>query len=637
MLIGLSAYWYGGYPPEATAAIAVLSWWTVLLGAGTGLLPVAELGGRAIALLLLFLALALLTALSIDWAVDGGRAFVKAVQFSSLFGVLTLALMCSRRACGRDWAGGITVGLFFIVMLAAISRFFPGIGDDVELTANLSGVAGRLSWPLGYWNATGACAAMCAAGLVWFGSNAKGKTVRNLSIACLPLAGLVVYLTSSRGATVALLVGVAVLIGFGPKRRTLGAGAAIGLSGAMVVILPAAQMYALVHAENSSDARSEGIILLTIAVVVSATVFLAWRTLEPRLARLAPWKPGRWWLVSAAVAALVVVIAANPVERYQSFVAPVGSETEVQKSENTTTAHLLSASGNGRIEFWSNAVDAFESEPIRGIGAGGYETFYAANRESGFVGRHTHSLPLQILAEFGVVGALIFASILGLVLVTAWQRWQVGRLRAGSSLLAVPPNLRSDDGWRTIPVLVAIGAAGGFSMSIDWTAEFPVIVAPVVIAAACLVGPATCDGGGQDQTRADSGRRNFMAVTLILVSGLSIWAASTAFGVATKMNASRQAVSNGDLVTAERVARDAIGRLEFSSEPRVQLALVQELRGDYRLALSTLDGAIERAPESSSSFLLRARILLRMDRDRAALRAYEKARSLDPSGPIFSQ
>jgi hypothetical protein len=223
-----------------------------------------------------------------------------------------------------------------------------------------------------------------------------------------------------------------------------------------------------------------------------------------------------------------------------------------------------------------------------------------------------------------------------LALLTAWQRWQVGRLRSNSSILA-PTGPDTSDGWGAIPVLVAICAAGGFSMSVDWTAEFPVIVAPVVIAVACLVGPATEPGSRPHRSVPRSRRNDLLASLMIVVAGLSIWAAATGFGVATKINASREAVSDGNLVEATHEAREAIDTLPLSSEPRIQLALIQELQGEYAIALITLTEAIERAPDSSSSYLLKARLLLKLGRNRASERAFEKARSLDPTGPIFGE
>jgi hypothetical protein len=637
VLIGLSAFWYGGFIPEVTAGISILAWWILLVGAASGLLPVADLGPKAIAMLALFLGLALLIAGSVSWAADGGRAFVKLVQFTAVFGIFSVALTCSRPSSARSWAAGITGGLLFIVILAALSRFLPGIGDDVELTTNLSGVEGRLSWPLGYWNATGACAAMCATGLAWFGANARTEKWKALAVSGIPLAGVVIYLTSSRGATVALLLGMVVLVLFGPRRRLQSAAIATGLAGAAILILVAAQMYALVHAENSPGSDQQGIILMLLTITVSLAVYAGWRRIEPQIAKLAPWRPNRWLLVTAALIVLAAVVAANPPKLYERFTEEPEQSVQAGSGENATTAHLLSTAGTGRSEYWSTAVDAFASEPFRGIGAGGFETYYTANRDSGLVGRHTHSLPLQVLAELGILGFVLLLSIIALTVLTALERWQLGRLRARSEILAPVEEVVQDSGWSVIPALAAIGTAGSFSMSIDWTAEFPLVVAPVVIAVACIVGPATTSLTRDETAVSRSRGRDIGASVLILIAGISIWVAATGFSVATNLAGSRDAVSSRDFDTAATKARAAIDALPLASEPRVQLALIEELQGTNRKALATLNDAIERAPDSSSSYLLKARILLRLSREKQARVAFNKAQQLDPNGLFFSE
>ncbi|MFM9054314.1 MAG: tetratricopeptide repeat protein [Solirubrobacterales bacterium] len=109
----------------------------------------------------------------------------------------------------------------------------------------------------------------------------------------------------------------------------------------------------------------------------------------------------------------------------------------------------------------------------------------------------------------------------------------------------------------------------------------------------------------------------------------------TSLRVETELDASRAAVSDGDLELARSKASKAIDILPMSGAPRVQLALVDELDGSYATALAAVDEAIERDPEKSSNYLLKARILLRLGRERAAGAAFERSRKLNPNDPIF--
>ena len=594
---------------------------------------------------MLVAALAALTALSITWSIDEGRAFVKTVQITSYLGLFVLALFCSPPGSARNWVVGLTAGLFFIVVLGALGRFLPGIGDDVELTANLSGVQGRLSWPLGYWNALGAAAAICGTGLAWLAVNARTPRWRSIAIGGIPLTILVIYLTSSRGAFVGLGLGLLLLVAFGPRRRNLiGAIVAAAVVGGILILIAAA-MSDMVHAENTDKADQQGFFMLVITIVLSGALAAAWKRFESRLRDLAPWTPRLWQVIAGALLVIVALVAINPVQKVDDFLSPVPlNAIELKAGENSTTSHLLSSSGTGRSEYWKTAIEAFKDEPVRGIGAGSFETFYQNERESGVQGRHTHSLPLQILGELGLVGAILVLGLIGLAAVTGWQRWQAGRLSTAvlfsntrrDSVLATRKEEDEDDPWEAIPALFGIGMAVGVSLAIDWTGEFPVIAAVALIVVACLVGPATRpDVAANRETRRSLGTE-ILAVLAIFAGGISIWVAASGFGYATNLNSSREAVSDGDYTLAAEEARDAIDILPNAAEPRAQLALIQELQGRYRLALRTTQGAIERNPQSSAYFLLKARILFEMGREVESRIAYEGAKTLDPKAQIFA-
>lgn len=594
-----------------------------------------RIGRTGAVTLALVTAMAALTALSITWASDGGRAFEKTVQISAVLGIFTLGMFCVRPGGARPWFAGVASGLTFIVILAAIGRFFPGIGDDVELTTNLSGVSGRLSWPLGYWNATGACSAMCGVCLAWFGNNGLSARSRAMAVAGFPVVGLVAYLTSSRGAMVALLIGLLVLVALGPRRRSLLAAIGVGLVGSAAVVVVASTMNELVHAESNSTAESQGLILMGVTFLACAAAGGAWWALNPRMRRLEPRTLKLWQGGLIAIVALAALFALDPVDKVDQFTSPTPlTAEEAEEGENATTSHLLSASGTGRSEYWKSAVHAFQDQPVRGIGAGGFETYYSMDRESGLIGRHTHSLLLQILAELGLIGGLILGGILGVTCYAGIVRWRNGRIFQ-SRVFGTTKELDPDEAWRVVPLLFGVLAAGAFSMSIDWTGEFPVVFAPVVLAIAMLVGPGTQPDSPARRLDSSSTSTTALAVGTILVGGVAIWISMIGFGLATNLEASREAVADDDLVLALREANDAIEVLPSASEPRIQRALVFELGGRYGDALRSVNEGIERAPDLSSSHLLKARILLRLGRDDAAQMAYERAEELDPSGLIF--
>jgi O-antigen ligase len=86
------------------------------------------------------------------------------------------------------------------------------------------------------------------------------------------------------------------------------------------------------------------------------------------------------------------------------------------------------ASERARLVTWKLAVDQFREHPLLGAGTAGYtETAYRFS--SLWEINHPHNLVLQILADYGLFGMLLF----GIVLATA-LRQAIGRHADGSSL-----------------------------------------------------------------------------------------------------------------------------------------------------------------------------------------------------------
>ena len=112
-------------------------------------------------------------------------------------------------------------------------------------------------------------------------------------------------------------------------------------------------------------------------------------------------------------------------------------------------------SSNGRWQFWGEAVDAFEAIPLGGVGAGGYEDYWARHADVPLFVRNPHSLPLQQAAELGIPGILLFLGFLGAVAVAGCGEGSA-RARRGTPA-----------SWLAVVAAAAVGAA------VDWTWEIP--------------------------------------------------------------------------------------------------------------------------------------------------------------------
>src|SRR5204863_2928910 len=162
----------------------------------------------------LLAALAVLTALSIVWSVqpdDSYRDAGRMLAYTAFFG----ASVALARALPLRWPavlGGVVVASVVVCGYALLTKIFPG-----QLDAN--DVYARLRAPYSYWNAIGLTAAMGAIGCLWLGARRSGHALLNaLAYPALGLMLLTLMLAYSRGALVALGVGVVLWLTLVPLR-----------------------------------------------------------------------------------------------------------------------------------------------------------------------------------------------------------------------------------------------------------------------------------------------------------------------------------------------------------------------------------------------------------------------------------
>src|SRR4029077_9983952 len=88
---------------------------------------------------------------------------------------------------------------------------------------------------------------------------------------------------------------------------------------------------------------------------------------------------------------------------------------------------------SNRYDYWDVALRAFASEPLRGVGAGGWAVWWLRDRTINEFAQDAHSLPLQTLAELGIVGlALLAVFLAGIVVAAAAPRRASPLLAAGA-------------------------------------------------------------------------------------------------------------------------------------------------------------------------------------------------------------
>jgi hypothetical protein len=135
----------------------------------------------------------------------------------------------------------------------------------------------------------------------------------------------------------------------------------------------------------------------------------------------------------------------------------------------------LAASGSGRYTLWQVAWKDFASHPLLGVGTHNYEATYYQLREKD-VGelQQPHTLPLEVLAERGVVGGVLFLGFLATCLGTGlWKRF--------TSL--------GSEGKAQVGAITAAIVYWFVHSSAEWFWQLPAVTLPAIVYLALLVGP----------------------------------------------------------------------------------------------------------------------------------------------------
>ena len=178
------------------------------------------------------------------------------------------------------------------------------------------------------------------------------------------------------------------------------------------------------------------------------------------------------WRSSPSAAAIV---AADPAERFREFKQP-----PAEPAAPGAAAASDDVNSSGRWQFWDRGRRCFRERARGRHRRRRFEDWWARNATIAVFVRNPHSLPLQEVAELGVVGV---ALLLGF-----------GRGRRPRRL---PASLGRPRRRRRRPV--AVLGRGGSRAAIDWTWEIPAVFAPAVVAAGLLT--ASAPGPEADRKR----------------------------------------------------------------------------------------------------------------------------------------
>jgi uncharacterized integral membrane protein len=391
------AFFAGGYfdGPQAWAGLGAWALVAVAMVVCPRSLPTGA--GAALALLGLGL-MAALTLVSFTWGPAAGDAYHAAQRVMLYTGVLLAsAILLAPRAAQRAVEPALAAGAVVVIGYGIAGRLLPGV---LHYARSIS-AQGRLEQPLTYWNAMGELAAL---GLVLTirlaGDVTRPRALRCAAAAAAAPLGMGLYLSFSRGALFAIGAGLVALIVLAPDIAQLRA-AILGICAGGLAAAASAP-FAGVTALSGDLAQRErqGVIVLAAVAVIAAAAALAARWLGRDE------HPGRLRLPRHAPALATLVICLGFV------VAVIAGAKESSAASLSPGASRYTSLQSNRYDYWSVALRAFGTEPLHGVGAGGWSVDWLRWRTVAEGAQDAHSLELQTLAELGVVGAALLLTVL---------------------------------------------------------------------------------------------------------------------------------------------------------------------------------------------------------------------------------
>lgn len=625
----------GGYDLVVRSNAGVVVWWIVLVGAALGVLPAARLtraGWMAVALLGSFL---VWSAIASTWSLSSENSLQEVSRLAAYLGILVLALTSygDRRRALTHAVGAVATAIVVIAALALLSRLRPGTFAGATTTsAFLPGTAGRLSWPLNYWNALAAMVALGLPLLLSIASSARVLLIQAAAAAAIPLTALCGYLTFSRGGAIATAVALIVFVALSPERIPKLATMAVSAAGGAVLIAGAVHRRAIEQGLTNATARHEGSELIVAVILVCAGVGLAQIGIGlaarhgtlPRLLKVSPSR-ARVLLAAAVVAAVVAMLAvhgpAHLSHAWAEFKRPTAANLHQE-----AIGRYGALSGNGRYSYWKAALNAMPGHWLKGWGPGTFQMLWLPRATFSSYVVNAHSLYVETLAEVGIVGLALLVGLLVVLAVSVVRRVIRSQFEDRTRAAAVAA------------VLFAFMASAAF----DWVWQVPVLPAAVLllVAAALCQGPGLRSPGsrGALRVRADivPERRRWAVRAGLVVAALACLLAIGVPLAATKaLRQSQAAAATHNYAAALSDAQSALRIEPGAASLELQAALVLEAQHRYSNAVLDARAATSDEPDNWQTWLLRSRLEAEAGHPRLAVSSFRRASKLNPQSPIF--
>jgi hypothetical protein len=482
--------------------LAALTWLEIVLIVVCGAAAAAGVaygrsGRHGRGSLLLFGALAALTAISIFWSIAPDLTWIEANRTFAYFAVFAAAVAAGRLA-PTSYAvllRGLLGGVAIVTLYALASRVWPEqLGGATEIYA-------RIGQPFDYWNAVGITAALGVVPALWLGARRSGHQPANaLAYPLLALLYVAMFLSFSRGALIAAGIGVLIWFVFVPLRlRSLPVFLvpAVVATPVLVWALGKDQFTkdGLLSAQRATAGPEFGLILIAmIAILLAIGLAIGFQ--------------GRDWIPSfrlrrRAGLAAVAVVAVLPLMLLTSLAfssrglpGTVSDQVKQLTSESATTPggpqRLIHASST-RGRYWRQAGRVFGDLPITGTGAGTFGMARLRYRKDQLVVQHAHGFVAQTASDLGTLGLFLILAFAGAWFVSAART--TGLERHPARREGAPGHWDADRIAMAALAIAAIVFALHSAMDWTWFVPGPAVMAIAVAGYVAGRGPAPQPAG----------------------------------------------------------------------------------------------------------------------------------------------
>jgi O-Antigen ligase len=443
------AFFTGGYFAAARDWAGVVTW--ALAACALVLVPRAlRLDRTTLIMLAGICGLAVWSLVSASWAPIAGNAWgAGAIVVLYAGALLASAIAFTDRRARRAAEPVLALGVAVVIGYGMSERLLPGL---LHFTASIT-AEGRLEQPLTYWNAMGSLAAIgLVLGARLCGDPDRPRWIRALAAAGSVLVGSGLYTTFSRGSLFEYAIGIVTLVVLCRRREQL-TGAVLSVTAAVLGAGMTAPFHCVTAlAGPKSTAETQG------AIVLAGLVVLALLAAGAQLWLARHEHPGELTLpryTTQVASALVVALMA---------LAIVVGSTESSTVQLGGGAGRLTALSSSRYAYWRVALDTFDQEPIRGVGAGGWAVYWLQRQGNNGFAQDAHSLPLQTMSELGLVGLVLLITLVvgaGMAARTALRIDRAAAVAPTAVLVAWFAHSLIDWDWQMPAVtLIAFGMAG---------------------------------------------------------------------------------------------------------------------------------------------------------------------------------